>query len=61
MNTYEGNDLRDAVRYRNYTSGTGAFKHKKQPAGGLFASSYVLAFLYPGGELSACGLLCLQV
>jgi hypothetical protein len=52
MNIYEGNDLRDAVRYSNYTSGTGVFKHKKQPAGGLFACSYVLAFLKSSIELA---------
>jgi len=52
MNIYEGNDLRDAVRYSNYTSGTGVFKHKKQPAGGLFAGSYVLAFLKSSIELA---------
>jgi hypothetical protein len=52
MNIYEGNDLRDAVRYSNYTSGTGVFKRKKQPAGGLFAGSYVLAFLKSSIELA---------
>ena len=52
MNIYEGNDLRDAVRYSNYKSGTGTPKRKKQPAGGLFASSYVLAFLKSSIELA---------
>jgi hypothetical protein len=52
MNIYEGNDLRDAVRYWNYKNGKGASKHKQQPAGGLFAGSYVLAFLKSSIELA---------
>jgi hypothetical protein len=52
MNIYEGNDLRDAVHYSEYRSGKWVPKRKGQGAGGLFASSYVLATFKSSIELA---------
>lgn len=50
MNIYEGNDLRDIVRYHDFVA-TGIDQKSRQRLGGVFAVSYALAYLKSGIEL----------
>jgi len=44
FNIYEGNDLRDVMRFNDFKAGK-QLKRKKEPMGGPFAVSYALAFI----------------
>jgi hypothetical protein len=50
MNIYEGNDLRDILRYHDFVS-TGTDRSTRKRLGGVFAVSYALAYMKSGVEL----------
>jgi len=50
MNIYEGNDLRDILRYHDFVS-NGIDRSSRKRLGGVFAMSYALAYLKSGVEL----------
>lgn len=49
MNVYEGNDLRDLVRFKDFTEAGG--EDRRSESGGLLNWSYSLAFIVAGSEL----------
>ncbi|MFT3988955.1 hypothetical protein [Aestuariivirga sp.] len=55
FNIYEGNDLRDVMRFNDFRDGK-VLKRKKEPMGGPFAVSYALAFIKASLENLAKGL-----
>ena len=50
MNIYEGNDLRDILRYHKFVS-TGIDRKSRKRLGGVFAVSYALAYLKSSVEV----------